>query len=72
MGGIYGKVYTAMINFEKDPYPGVAILAKSIMEHIRQRARDLLTTNGPSKAIGTGIGLRLVPHSAIDWFFHIA
>ena len=51
MSGIYGKVYTAMINFEKDPYPGVALLAKTVMDYIRQKARELLSTNGLSKSI---------------------
>jgi len=49
MGGIYGKVYAAMTQFEKDPYPGVSLLAKTVMEHIRVRARELLRSNGPSE-----------------------
>lgn len=50
MGGIYGKVYTAMSHFEKDPYPGVALLAKTVLDHIRTKARELLSSTGASKS----------------------
>ncbi|CAG7784958.1 unnamed protein product [Allacma fusca] len=43
VGGIYGKVWSAMSAYEKDPYPGVALLARTVMEYIRQKARESMS-----------------------------
>jgi len=46
VGGINGKVWAAMIAFERDPYPGVQILAKTVMEYVRMKAREAMTCSG--------------------------
>jgi len=42
VGGIYGKVWATMTAHERDPFPGVSILAKTVMENIRMKAREAM------------------------------
>ena len=52
VGGIFGKVWQTMTAYERDPYPGVCLLAKTVMENIRQKAREAMKISGSGKPIG--------------------
>lgn len=49
VGSVFQKVFVAMTNYQKDPYKGVALLAKTVIEHFRVKAKELMSTNGLSE-----------------------
>jgi hypothetical protein len=49
VGGIFGKVWITMNSYERDPYNGVAILARTVVHNIRIKAREAMKINGGSK-----------------------
>ncbi|CAL8124186.1 unnamed protein product [Orchesella dallaii] len=38
VGGIYTRVWTYLVSYERDPHPGVCILARSVIEYIKSKA----------------------------------
>jgi hypothetical protein len=49
VGGIYGKVWALMTSYERDPYNGVALLAKTVLQNIRTKAKEAMKISGGSK-----------------------
>jgi hypothetical protein len=52
VGGIYGKVWATMVAYERDPYPGVAILAKTVLDNIRMKAREAMRIGATTNTTG--------------------
>lgn len=49
VGGIFGKVWSTMVAYERDPYSGVAILARTVTTNIRMKAKEAMKINGGSE-----------------------
>ncbi|XP_021951380.1 regulatory-associated protein of mTOR isoform X2 [Folsomia candida] len=49
VGGIYGKVWATITTYEKDPYHGVALLARTVLQNIRIKAKEAMKINGGNK-----------------------